>query len=415
MRVAVLGAGVIGTSTAYQLAASGDDVVLIDQAESVGSGATSGNAGLVTAGDSNVWASPSTLRTIPAVLAGKSQSMRVDRQAGLGIIGWGARFLRECSTARNQRNVRACHALSTFSLKALRALTDNEGLDFGLQSNGLLALFDDRTELDSGVEARALLAQAGETYEVLDQEQLLELEPAFVRAPTPPQWAIHSPNDMSGDSLLFTQQLLDRCATLGVETRFDTTIEGFTNGPTGITGIETSAGTITADRYVVCLAHASPAIARTAGDRLTMMASTGFSMTAPIIDHDAVPQIPAIDEGRHVAFSRMGDALRLTSSAVMGSTSMNISDRDLEPMQSAVDALFPGAVDIANARRLARARPVMARNRPAIGRGRDPRVFYNTGHGALGWTQACGSAQLLTSILHQNTPPIDPTEYAIRT
>jgi D-amino-acid dehydrogenase len=413
MRVAVLGAGVVGTATAYYLASAGDDVILIDEADSAGSGATSGNAGLLTAGDSTVWASPATLRTIPRVLTGRSPSIRLDRGAGFALLGWGARFIRECSPGRNRRNVFAAHTLSTFSLAATRALTDTFEVDLGLQSNGLLTLFETRAALDRGVAARALLVDAGVVLEILDQDQLIDLDSAFGAAPLPPQWGIYSPNDMSGNSLHFTQQLVARCQDLGVETLFNTTIMGFTRDQTGAVGVATSQGSVTADRYVVCLGHKSPALARSAGDRLTMMPATGFSITAPILDDDAVPQVPVIDEARHVAFSRMGDSLRVTSSAIIGSATAAVADRELKDIHAAVDCFFSSALDMTNAKARARARPVMARNRPAIGRGRDERVFYNAGHGALGWTQACGSAQLITSIIHHTVPPIDPSHYAI--
>ncbi len=413
MRVAVLGAGVVGTTTAYQLALAGNDVVLIDQAPTAGSGATSGNAGLVTAGDSTVWASPSTLRTIPRVLVGRDPSMRIDRRAGAGLFGWGARFVRECAPARNGRNVRASHALSTLSLKVLRSLIDEQGIGFDLESNGLLVLFDNRSDFDHEIEARALLNEAGEVFEFLDQQQLFELEPSFARSPRPPRWAIFSPNDMSGDSLAFTRQLLGLCTDLGVETRFDTTIEGFVDGPNGVAGAHTSDGSIVADAYVVCLGHRSPVMARGVGDRLAMIAASGFSITADILDDQAVPRIAAIDESRHVAFSRAGNQLRITSSAVIGTTSEQVREKDLSTIRSAADALFPDAVELDAAPALARARPVMARNRPAIGRGRDHHVFYNTGHGPLGWTQANGSAALITAIIGGTTPPIDPADYAL--
>ncbi|MCP3934711.1 MAG: FAD-dependent oxidoreductase [Actinomycetia bacterium] len=413
MRVAVLGAGVVGVATAFYLAQAGCEVVLIDAADGPGDGATCGNAGILTAGDSNVWASPSTLGSIPSVLVGRDPSMCVDWSAGTAMIGWGARFVRECTPGHNRKNVAASHRLATLSLRAIRELNDDEGLDFGLRQNGLLVLFDDRTALEKGIEATRVQKEAGEEYEILDRAGVVDVEPAFETSPTPPGLAIYSPNDMSADSLAFVLQLLDRCAALGVETRYACNIESFTEHSAGIAGVETSTGTITADRYVVCLGHSSSRLARSAGDTLHMMPATGFSATANIVDDGRIPEIAVIHEGRHVAFSRTGHQLRLTSSAVVGSSSRSVSDAKLSTIRDATEALFPDALDLANARHGARARPVMARNRPAIGRGTDHSVFYNTGHGALGWTQACGSALLVSALVRGATTPIDPTDFAI--
>jgi D-amino-acid dehydrogenase len=413
MRVVVVGGGVVGVCAAYELLRSGHEVTVIDRAAAPGDGATAGNAGIVTAGDAIVWASARELPLMLRALVGRHPSMRVQHPWRWPFVRWAGAFALEALPRRNRHNTRANWQLARFSQDCLEGTIASEALDVPLARSGIVLMFADEPSRAAAASARDTLRALGQIYQPLDLDALVQLEPYLAKAPRPPHSGILLEGDGSASAELFTRELWARCEALGAAASWSTTVHAFTRAGGRVTGLDTSAGPMEADRYVVALGHESSALAATAGDRLVMMPATGYSITAPIVDPAGVPRLAGVDERHHVAFSVSNDLIRLSSSAVVGKGDRGWCETDLVAIRRCVEDLMPGGADWGEAEPRARARPVMARNRPVIGRGIDPSVYYATGHGHLGWTQAAGSGRLLAALIDGLPPPIDPTPYAL--
>lgn len=414
MRTIVLGGGVIGVTTAYYLAREGHEVVVADRAEAVGTDATGGNAGLIAPGHSFAWASPAAPRMLLASLRGKATAIRVKPRLDPRLIPWGLQFLRECTQPRAVANTLIKLALCRYSQGQLDELAAAEGIEYEQVQRGNVYLYRTPDALAAGVRKLELLRGQGVPMNVLDPAQLAELDPAFGAAAGSFAGAIHVTTDASGDSALFTQALADRAKALGVRFDLGVTARRLVSDGERITSVVTSQGELRGDAYVLALGVASPFLSRTAGQRLPIYPAKGYSLTADIVDAGATPTVGGVDEATLVAWSRQGDRLRVSSTAEFAGYSRDWKFSDFANILATGKALFPGAVDWDRARMRSCLRPMTPDGPPVIGRGRHSNLYYNTGHGHMGWTMACGSSRILADIMTGKTPALPLRGFEVR-
>lgn len=394
MRIVVFGAGVVGTTTAFYLAERGHEVEVVDRGPGVASGASSANAGLLVPPDSVVWPSPRAPRLLLRAFGRNDGAISVSRRAGAGLLPWGAHFLRECAPARYRENTRHAHALSAFSYAELAALAVRLDISFEHQRNGMLFLYRRRNDLDAGLRARRPLAGAGERYIAIEPEEVALLDGAYRAAAARIAGVLFAPSAGHGDCVAFTTAVADRCRALGVTFSFEA-VKAVDVRDGRVAGARLSSRTVDADAYVIALGAWSPSLAATAGVRLPIVPVRGFAATVPVVKDGAAPTIGGVDEDNHVAYSRMGQSLRLTTAAEFsgyGETS-DVSSR--AHLRAVGDSLFPGALDWTRAEYRSGLRPMTPAGLPRIGPTAVENLYVNSGHGHLGWTQACGSARLL--------------------
>jgi D-amino-acid dehydrogenase len=412
MRVIVVGAGVVGVATAYYLALDGHEVEVFESGDRA-AGASGVNAGLLVPGDSVVWATPRAPVTLARSLLGRGHAgIVVRRSAGWSLVPWGARFLRECLPDRNASNVRAAHALSTFSLSEMKGLIGSGAVRFELTANGMLFLFRDERSRTAALAARRQLREVGETYRALSAGDLVALDPAFAATADRYPFALHTPGSASGDCRAFTFELVRLAQALGVAFSERAAVRSIAVSSGRFVSVVTDHGPSAADALVIAAGADSANLARTAGLRLPIEPARGYSATVPIIDSDRVPMIGGVAEDQHVAFSRTSTHLRISSTA-------EFSGHDRQPDPTAHDSirrlatlLFGSAVDWSRATYHSGLRPMTPAGLPLIGPTRVAGLFVNAGHSHLGWTQACGSARLLADQVAGRTPEIDTRPYA---
>lgn len=414
MRTIVLGGGVIGVTTAYYLAREGHEVVVIDKETAVGTDATGGNAGLIAPGHSFAWASPAAPRMLLDSLRGKATAIRVKPRLDPRLAAWGIQFLRECTSQRAAANTLIKLELCKYSQAQLDELAAAESIEYEQVQRGGLYLYRSADALAAGVTKMELLRSHGVPMNVLDAGQLTQLDPAFATAAGSFAGAIHVTSDASGNSALFTQVLADRAKALGV--RFDLGVTALRLHADGqqVTSVLTSSGEMTADSYVLALGVASPFLARTAGQRLPIYPAKGYSLTADIVDAQAAPMVGGVDEATLVAWSRQGDRLRVSSTAEFAGYSRDWKFSDFANILATGKALFPGAVDWERARMRSCLRPMTPDGPPIIGRGRLRNLYYNTGHGHMGWTMACGSSRIIADVMAGRTPALPLRGFEVR-
>jgi D-amino-acid dehydrogenase len=415
MRTVVLGGGVVGVTTAYYLAKEGHEVVVVEREDRLGTDATGGNAGLIAPGHSFAWASPAAPRMLIDSLRGQATAIRVKPRLDARLVTWGLQFLRECTATRAEANTLIKVGLALYSQGLLYELADEEHIDYQQVQRGAAYLHRTEQALELGIKKMQLLRDHGVPMEFLDAEQLAKLDPAFALAGNTFAGGIHVTSDGSGNSELFTNVLADRCRALGVEFRFGESAQRFLGDAGRVTGVTTDKGTLQADTYVLALGVQSPFLARTAGQRLPMYPAKGYSLTADIIDPAAAPTVGGVDEATLVAWSRFGDQLRVSSTAEFAGFSRDWKFSDFANILKTGREIFPGAVDWERVRMRSCLRPMTPDGPPIIGRGKQANLYYNTGHGHMGWTMACGSSRILVDLMAGRTPAIDVTPFQVRT
>jgi len=408
MRVLVLGGGVVGVATAYYLARDGCDVALVEANEGVGREASGSNAGILAAGHAFAWASPRAPLMLLRSLLGQQTAIRVRLRPDPRLYAWGLRFLRECTADRARRNTLVKLRLSQYSLAAMADLVRREGIAYHAINRGALYLYRDPRELELGVKKMRLLAEHGQQQQTLDADGVARLDPVFEPVKHKIAGAVLDVNDFSGDSRLFTEELARVCREKwGVVFHTGTRVRALRADATRVAGVLTDRGAMTADAYVLALGVYSPLIARTAGVGLPVYPAKGYSSTFPLRPGALTPTIPTVDEQWLVAWSRMGDRLRLTSTAEFTGYDMRWTPRNFANIRQLAGDLFPDAIDFSRGEYRACLRPMTPAGPPILGAGRHENLFFNTGHGHMGFTMACGSGRAVADLILGRAPELD--------
>jgi D-amino-acid dehydrogenase len=415
MKTLVLGGGVVGVTTAYFLAKTGHEVTLLEEKEGVGLEATAGNAGIIAPGHSFAWASPRAPRMLWQSLRGGETAIRVRLNADPQLYAWGLRFLRECTTTRARRNTLIKLRLCQYSQRVLNEVVRAEAIEYQAIHRGAIYLHRHPAELEAGIKKMALLAEHGQKQEILDADGLARLDPVFEPVRNKIAGAIRDLGDSSGDSRLFSEALArigrDR---LGVTFRLGTRVISLRAGGDRIDGVVTSDGVLTADNYVLALGVGAPIVARTAGVSLPIYPAKGYSSTFPLKPGGRAPAISGVDEQWLVGWSRLGDRLRLTSTAEFAGYDWGWTPRDFNNILRLARDLFPEAADYEHGEYRACLRPMTPDGPPILGLGRHRNLFLNCGHGHMGWTMACGTARIVADLMNGRMPELDLEGLTVR-
>jgi D-amino-acid dehydrogenase len=408
MKTLVLGGGVVGVTTAYFLAKAGHEVTILEEKDGLGLEASAGNAGIIAPGHSFAWASPRAPAMLLRSLRGDETAIRVRLAPDPHLYTWGLRFLRECTATRARRNTLVKLRLCQYSQGVLNELARAEGIEYDAIAQGALYLYRDPAELEAGVKKMKLLAEHGQKQEILDATAVAKLDPVFEPVKTRIAGAIRDLGDSSGDSRLFTERLGALCRDrLGVSVKLGSRIIALRSGGDRIDGVVTSEGVLTADNYVLALGVGSPIVARTVGVSLPIYPAKGYSSTFPLKSGGLAPTIPGVDERWLVAWSRFGDRLRLTGTAEFAGYDWGWTPRDFNNILRFARDVFPDAVDYDRGEYRACLRPMTPDGPPILGLGRHRNLFFNSGHGHMGWTMACGTARIVADLMSGRMPELD--------
>lgn len=403
----VLGAGVIGVTTAYYLAKAGRQVTVIDRQPQSASETSFANAGLIAPGHSYTWASPRAPKILLKSLFQDGQALRLKLSADPRMWSWAMKFLSNCNAAQSRLNTSRKLVLCRYSQQQLQALTEAEDLHYDRLSKGLMYLYRDAASFAKGRTNMQVLADGGMPLEIIDVDRVIALEPALAHAREHIAGAIYCPSDESGDARLFTHDLTERCMRLGVTFEMNCTIKGFEHSRDRIDAVLTDGGRRTADEYVLALGSYAPILARPLGYRLPIYPVKGYSVTFPAGPGYSTPQMGGVDENNLVAYARFGDRLRFTATAEFTGYQTRHTPADFAHMLEAGRQLFPEGADYTRPDFWAGLRPMTPEGTPIMGPSNHSNLFLNVGHGHMGWTMSCGSACILTDLMLGRTPDID--------
>jgi len=408
MKTLVLGGGVVGVTTAYFLAQAGHEVTLIEEKEALGLEASAGNAGIIAPGHSFAWASPRAPRMLWESLRGGETAIRVRLTPDIRLYTWGLRFLRECTADRARRNTLVKLRLCQYSQAVMNELVRAEQIEYHAIAKGALYLYRDAAELEAGTKKMALLAEHGQKQEILDARGVAQLDPVFEPVQGKIAGAIRDVGDSSGDSRLFVENLARVCREkLGVVVKLGTRVTALRGDADRIDAALTGAGELKADNYVLALGVGAPIVARTVGVGLPVYPAKGYSSTFPLKPGGRAPTVPGVDEKWLVGWSRLGDRLRLTSTAEFAGYDWGWTPRDFNNILKLARDLFPDAADYDRGEYRACLRPMTPDGPPILGLGRHRNLFFNSGHGHMGWTMACGTARIVADLMTGRMPSLD--------
>jgi D-amino-acid dehydrogenase len=413
MKVLVLGAGVVGVASAYYLARAGHEVTVLDRQPAAGLETSFANAGQVSPGYSSPWAAPGIPLKALRWLVMQHRPLVIWPVPDPAMWRWGIAMLVNCTSSAYARNKARMVRLAEYSRECLIALRQETAITYDDRQRGTLQLFRTQKQLDHVGADTAVLDQYKVPYEILDPSGCIGAEPALATARTGFAGGLRLPNDETGDAHQFTQRLAAIAAGLGVTFRYGVTINALRTEPGRIASVETSAGMMTADRYVLALGSYSPLLLRAHGIRLPVYPVKGYSITVPITDADAAPVSTVMDETYKVAVTRLGERIRVGGTAELAGFSHRLREPRRATLETSVTDLFPRGGDVAKATFWTGLRPMTPDGTPVIGQSKLSNLFLNTGHGTLGWTMACGSGQLMADLVSGRTPAIEHADLAI--
>ncbi len=413
MKVIVLGSGVIGVTTAYYLARAGHEVTVVDRQAEPAQETSFANAGEVSPGYSSPWAGPGVPVKAIKWLLMRHGPLVIWPKLDPVMWWWMLKMLRNCTAERYAINKSRMIPIAEYSRDCLRALRAETGIKYDERSQGTLQLFRKQKQLDGTAEDIAVLKQTGVPFEVLDPAGCIAVEPGLATAKVKFVGGLRLPQDETGDCHMFTQALAVEAARLGVQFKFNTSIERLVAEGDRLTGVATSAGTLQADAYLAALGSWSPRILKPIGVSVPVYPVKGYSITVPIIDAAGAPESTVMDESYKVAITRLGDRIRVGGTAEISGYSSSLDAARRATLDHSLTDMFPRGGDLSKATFWCGLRPMTPDGPPVIGATRYSNLHLNTGHGTLGWTMACGSGRVLADMLSGRKPDIDVSELAV--
>jgi D-amino-acid dehydrogenase len=406
MKVLVLGGGVIGVTTAWALARQGVEVTVVERQPGVALETSYANAGQVSPGYSTPWAAPG----IPL----KAVKWLFQRHAPLALRldgswfqwRWMAALLANCSADRYAVNKARMMRLSEYSRDCLRDWRVQAGVPYDERRGGTLQLFRTQAQLDAAQRDVEVLQACGVPFELLDRAGVCRAEPALAQARVPFCGGLRLPNDETGDCHRFTTGLAARAAAQGVRFLHGRAIDRIEASGRRVQAVHLADGTLLkADRYVLAAGSYSRGLLKPLGLDIPVYPVKGYSLTIPLLDETLAPQSTVLDETYKIALTRLGSRIRVGGMAELGGFDLRLDPRRRETLEKVARELFPGG-DLAQAEFWTGLRPMTPDGTPLVGATPLSNLFLNTGHGTLGWTMACGSAQVLADQLMGVQPAI---------
>ena len=430
MHIVVVGAGIIGTSTAWYLAERGHQVTVVERQADAALETSFANAGQISVSHCEPWANRDAPLKALKWMFSKEAPLLFRPQWPLGEgwqqYRWSLRFLAECNDAAFHRNVGHIVALGAYSHVALKELVAQTGINYHRLERGISHFFADQAAFDSACELAALMQQFGVERKVISTAELLRLEPTLAPFGERIVGATFTASDESGDACVFTQGLARACAARGVEFLFSHSLEGLdvagatvrgvrlrpvthggAGGGTGLPNAVGSARSITADAVVMACGSYSAPLLRRVGVDLPIYPGKGYSATFPILRPERAPSVSVIDDSRKIAITRLGNQIRVAGTIEVGSYDLGldspVSQARCHMLARRVEEIWPGMCDTrlahegGNPQFWAGLRPATPTNIPFIGQTPVRGLWVNAGHGTLGWTHGAGSGKALAA------------------
>jgi D-amino-acid dehydrogenase len=428
VRVAVIGAGVIGVTTAYELARDGHAVTVFERRGSVAEESSFANAGVIAPGYVTPWAAPGMPAKVLRYLFSAHSSVRLSLPLSAADLRWMQRWWRAARLERYVHSRRHMQRLAFYSRQRLHELSDALELEYD-RAQGYTVLLRSLADAKMIEPSLSVLRDAGVPFSQLNEEAVRALEPAL----NPDNrffGALHLPQDEVGNCRQFTQLLKAKALDAGVDFRFGAAIERLRtkagNAGVAVDFAATDPAQSSFDRAqygptqteafdaaVVCAGVASAALLSPLGLKLPLAPVYGYSISAPIKEHVNAPRSALMDERYKVAISRLGQRVRVAGGAELGGNAAKMRDASIKTLYKVLHDWFPGAANTSQVQTWKGARPMLPDGPPVLGASGLPGIWLNLGHGSSGWALGCGSARVLADLMAGRAPEIDLTGFGV--
>lgn len=412
MKVTVLGAGVIGVTSAYYLAKAGHEVTVIDRQAGPALETSFANAGEVSFGYCSPWAAPGIPQKALKWLFMEHAPLVLRPKVDVAMLSWMVRMLANCTAECYAINKSRMLRLADYSRLSLGELRAEAGIAYDERMQGTLQLFRTQAQLDACAKDVKALAADGIPFEVLDRDGCLRVEPALRHVSDRIVGGLLTPKDETGDCFKFTGALAAKCVQMGVVFDYQRTIKAIQVDGGEARAVVTDRGVVASDAVVVALGSYSPLLLKPLGIRLPVYPVKGYSLTIPITDASRAPESTVMDETYKIAITRLGDRIRVGGMAEISGYTNDLGPARRRTLEHSVTDLFPGG-DVTKANYWCGLRPMTPDGTPVIGATKIRNLFLNTGHGTLGWTMSTGSARVLTDIVSGRKADIETADLAL--
>ena len=419
MKVLVLGSGVIGVTSAYYLAKKGFDVTVIDRQPTVGLETSFANAGQISPGYSAPWAAPGVPIKALKWLFQRHAPLALKADFTVWQLHWTLKLLRNCTASRYDINKERMVRLAEYSRDCMGELRSETNIAYEGRTQGTLQVFRTQKQLDAEAKDIKVLSRLGVPFEHLDPDGCARIEPALALVKDNLLGGLRLPHDETGDCQLFTKNLALEAQKLGVNFRQDVQIESLLIENGKLSGVEINAENtrevLQANQYVVALGSYTRALMQGLGIAIPVYPVKGYSLTVPVVNAAMAPVSTVMDETYKVAITRFDDRIRVGGMAELAGFDLSLNPRRRETLEMVLGSLFPNGGDVSKSLFWTGLRPMTPDGTPVIGKASEMynNVWLNTGHGTLGWTMACGSAQVLADLLAKQKPAIQSDDFAI--
>jgi len=417
MKVIVMGAGIIGISTAWYLLDEGHEVTVVDRQPDAALETSFANGAQISVSFCEPWANAAAPFKVAKWLLRDDSPLLFRPKLDPHQWRWGLSFLTQCSDSAFERNVAQLVALGRYSHESLRALVAQTGIEYNRIERGILHFFSSQKDFEAGAAGAGLMRHHGVDRRVLNREEVLAIEPALRSFGTRIAGGTYTASDESGDARVFTQELAKRCAARGATFLYAHDIEGFDRAGNELQSIRVrdrasgQARTLTGDAFVAAMGSFTAPLLRPLGVCLNIYPAKGYSATLKLKRPDAASTVSMIDDGRKIAISRLGDTVRIAGTAEMAGYDTSLTSATSRvrcaALVSRYEELFPGVADTSEPNFWAGLRPSTPDNIPLIGRSSLGKLWVNAGHGTLGWTHGAGSGRALAELMSGKRPALN--------
>jgi D-amino-acid dehydrogenase len=410
MKVVILGAGVIGVTSAWYLAKAGHEVVVIDRQPAPALETSFANAGEISPGYASPWAAPGIPMKAVKWLFMRHAPLIIQPRPDLAKIDWVTRMLGNCTSSAYARNKSRMVRLAEYSRDCLRTLRADTAIAYDERMQGTLQLFRTQKQVDGAAKDIKVLAEDGVAFEVLDADACVTAEPGLAASRDKIAGGLRLPGDETGDCFKFTSALEAMAKAAGVKFHYSVTIDRLEMSNGRVVAALTSMGRVTADAFVVALGSYSPLLLKPLSIKIPVYPVKGYSITVPIVDAALAPVSTVMDETHKIAITRLGDRIRVGGMAEIAGYDMTLHARRRSTLEHSVEDLFGGAGDQSRATFWCGLRPMTPDGTPILGKTPISNLYLNTGHGTLGWTMAAGSGRVLADLISGRAAEIETSD-----
>ena len=417
MKVIVLGAGIIGISTAWYLAEEGHEVTVVDRQPDAALETSFANGAQISVSFCEPWANAGAPLKVLKWLMRDDSPLLFRPRLDPYQWRWGVKFLMQCTDAAFARNVEQLVALGAYSHASLKDLVDQTGIEYNRLERGILHFFSSAKDFEAGAQGAEIMRKHGVDRRVLSREEVLAVEPSLASFGPNIHGGTFTPSDESGDARVFTQKLAQKARERGVTFLYEHDIVGFDLVGGEIGGVNVACQrtgerrTLRGQQFVAAMGSFTAPLLRPIGVDLDIYPAKGYSATLKLKRPEAASVVSMIDDARKLAISRLGDTIRIAGTAEMAGYDQGLDSATAKVRCAALvkryEELFPGVADATEPNYWTGLRPSTPTNIPYIGHsGKIANLWLNAGHGTLGWTHGAGSGRALAELMSGRQPQL---------